>query len=200
MATDIAAHIMNLVNQQQAELAATLQSRSMRKLELKVRATVYDDDDDDDQGPPQGESTEVSTEVLLYQTTGGEATAWTLKYKDAELRVPFPTTSSIQASEFVVQCAAEELKLAIQAWLQEHDNAGILADFDVCLHLTLTLGGGNNNNNNNNNEPWCMFSETHNFEDTQLSTWVTPVTTYLNSKAKMLLDVAQHVIVAAAAS
>lgn len=185
MSSDIAKYIVNMVEQQHADELASLKAMTLRTVCIKVNAAVNAGDDDDDDGDIR--TFESSATIALYQTAAAAAgeespTPWVYEYLGAQLPVaalPQPATT-----DFVVQCAVEKIKLAIQDWLVQEQLDDLETDIELEGSVGLCLG----------QTPWCVFKQTQYYSDTQVDTWAVPVNAYLTGKAKQLLDVAQHVI------
>lgn len=178
MASDIASHIVGIMQQQQAAEVACLEANTRRTIALRAALVVFDDEEEDGQAALEHE---VEATVHLHQampSAGGEPT-WVLEYAGARMPASAP-----HASEFIVDCAVEHIKLSLIDALREHDLLDVVVDNQLELRATLALGG----------QGWCVFAESQSFEDTQPSTWAPTSTEYLASKGKQLAEVARHVV------
>ncbi|WIA10901.1 hypothetical protein OEZ85_011066 [Tetradesmus obliquus] len=181
MASDLAHAIVSIAEQQQEAEAAALKARTLRTVSILAQATVAEGDDDTDDPV----SFDTSTHIDIYMAAPAPQAdpVWVLDYRNARLQVA-------QASDFIVQCACEGVKLSIHDWMLENGSADIVSEMDVQVTVQLTIGLPTDDDDG---EPWCAFRESVSFEDTRLSTWAPPISVYATAKARQLLDVAQHV-------
>jgi hypothetical protein len=181
MAQDIACHIVELMDARQAAETENLKASTLRVLRITAKVVAFDGSDDED--PDDAVTTETEIAISAFKTMCPPATEpiWVLGFNDAQLPVAAP-----HASDFIVHCVTEQIKLATHDWLLDVEREDLLATFEMTISITLSLG--------TSDKPWCVFREHKQWEDTAVDTWAKDMTTYIETKCTQLIDIAQHVV------
>jgi hypothetical protein len=189
MAHDIARYIVGIVDEREAAEIAALKSSTLRTLKASITATAYEEDEEnEDESVTSTFQTDVSMSIFKVQPAARESPPeWVLEMGNAHLQ----SLTCMPACDFMVQCVGEKLKLTVQRWLEDSGKDRTDADFELDVRVELTL--------HQQEHSWCTFRDILFSDDTHMHTWAPAMTEFVAPKAKILVDVAQHITAAAVA-